>query len=95
MSIQPAPDDPRFSRTGMTGPFGKLTEDLGTKLDEKTYNQFLRRAASLEVTPSELMRELVYLYEHGITFSELCAKHRRELMQREGGFEALIGGLHG
>jgi len=73
-----------FSRTGNTGPLGKLDRERKTHLDEETDNKLLQLAARMDMTPGELLREWTCLMVHGLTFTEMLAKHRREQMQREG-----------
>lgn len=73
-----------FSRTVETGPLGKLDQERKTHLDEATNNKFLQISARLDMTPSQLQREVLYLVVHGVTFTEFCAKHRSDAMAREG-----------
>ena len=76
--------DTAFSRTGITSPLGKFDEELKCHIDESTANKFRKRAADLEQTPSELLRDLVYLETHGEILIEMCAKHHRALRNQQG-----------
>lgn len=73
-----------FSRTGTSCPLGKLDERVVLYLDEDTFTKLLRKAHRLGTTPSEFVRDLVFLDIRGSTLLELVAKHRRDAMQAEG-----------
>lgn len=73
-----------FARGGITSPLGKFDEELKTHVDDTTANAFRKRASELEQTPSELLRDLIYLQVHGEILVEMCAKHRRALLQQQG-----------
>lgn len=93
MSSDPAArpdDDVVFSRSAITSPWGKLTEDVKTHVDENTANLFMRKAARCDMLPGVLLREILYAYVHGHTYSELVAQHRRQQIEAEGP----IGGLN-
>lgn len=80
-----------LARGGITSPLGKFDEELKTHVDDTTANAFRKRAnafrkraSELEQTPSELLRDLIYLQVHGEILVEMCAKHRRALLQQQG-----------
>ena len=77
-------DEAVASRGSMTRPFGKVESPLKTLVDEDTHTAFLRKAADLEQVPSELLRNIVYLYIHGDILPVLVAKHQRNLMVSQG-----------
>lgn len=77
-------DEATASRGTSTSPLGKVESPLKTLVDEETHTAFLRKAANLEQIPGELLRNLVYLFVHGETISELVAKHQRNLMAQQG-----------
>jgi hypothetical protein len=78
-----------FSRTGTTCPFGKFEHCVKVYLTEDDYNQFLRVAAELEQVPGELGRDVVSKFLHGQTILERVAKHRANLLDRQGLNQAL------
>ncbi|APW38474.1 hypothetical protein RD110_15745 [Rhodoferax koreense] len=73
-----------FARGGITSPFGKLTQPLKTHVDENTETEFMRRATAIDQVPGERLRDLVYLDVHGMTYLEMVAKHRRDLLDQQG-----------
>ena len=67
----------------------KLTESLKTLLDEDTALRFQRRACAAGCTPAELLRDMVFVLEYGMTFGEHVAESRRIALSREGSIAAL------
>ena len=62
----------------------KLTESLKTLLDEDTALRFQRRACQAGCSAAELLRDMVFVLEHGMTFGEHVAESRRRALSREG-----------
>lgn len=62
----------------------KLIQNVKVYLDDDTIEMFRRRASRAGCSPSELARDLIYLQEHGVTYGEFVAKHRRDLLCNEG-----------
>ena len=67
----------------------KLTESLKTLLDEDTALRFQRRACAAGCTAAELLRDMVFHLEYGVTFGEHVAQSRRHALSREGSIAAL------
>lgn len=56
----------KFSRTGVTSPFGKLTVPVGPyKLPEETVALIDEQASRLGITRNEFLRDLAILRAHG------------------------------
>lgn len=75
----------------------KLTESLKTLLDEETALRFQRRACAAGCTAAELLRDMVFVLEHGMTFGEHVAESRRRALRCEGSSATLPqadGGPH-
>ena len=70
--------------TGLTGPYGKYLHEVKTLLDEHTYNEWLRYCASKDIKSSELMRDILYMFLHQHTPSEIVAKDRRAIVDERG-----------
>ena len=62
----------------------KCTEELKTKVPDDLAARWRARARKAGCSPSELLRDLVCMTEHGMTFGELETKYRREAL----GFQA-------
>lgn len=67
----------------------KLTESLKTLLDEDTALRFQRRACAAGCTAAELLRDMVFHLEYGMTFGEHVAESRRRALSREGSTSTL------
>lgn len=67
----------------------KLTESLKTLLDEDTALRFQRRACAAGCTAAELLRDMVFHLEYGMTFGEHVAESRRRALSREGSIPTL------
>lgn len=80
---QPQPSQGSFAR-GVTGPFGKFTEELKTHVDEHTLLLFLRWCAECDVKPGERLRDLVYLAVHGDDVHGIAAKTTRQQFENKG-----------
>ncbi|MGE4243681.1 hypothetical protein [Ramlibacter sp.] len=72
-----------FAR-GMGCPLGSFTKEVKTYIDETTFDLWLKRCHKANCTSSELLRDCLYILEHGKTPSELSADDRRALLQSEG-----------
>lgn len=57
-----------------------LTHEIKTRVDEETGALLRRRASATGCQVSELVRDAIYLIEHGMTFGEYVAKHRRQAL---------------
>lgn len=66
----------------------KCTEELKTKVPDDLAARWHARARKAGCSPSELLRDLVCMTEHGMTFDELKTKYRREAL----GFQAQAQG---
>jgi hypothetical protein len=62
----------------------KCTEEIKTKVPDDLATRWRARARLAGCSPSELLRDLICLQEHGMTFGELETKYRREAL----GFQA-------
>ena len=67
----------------------KLTESLKTLLDEDTALRFQRRACEAGCTAAELLRDMVFHLEYGVTFGEHVAQSRPHALSREGSIAGL------
>ena len=67
----------------------KLTETLKTLLDEDTHSRFQRRACMAGCSAGELLRDMVFVLEHGMTFGEHVAESRRRALSSEGSLAGL------
>ncbi|MEO8021101.1 hypothetical protein [Polaromonas sp.] len=65
-------DDVMFSRTGVVGPFGTLTEDAKTKIDFDTMADFRRLCNDAGTDVSGAIRDWVYLKTRGKTYTAFC-----------------------
>ena len=66
----------------------KLSFVLKTVVDEECDEAFRRRAARAGCNTAELLRDIVYELEFGMTHGEYIAKSRREAISRRGRIEA-------
>lgn len=85
-------DDALLSRTGVQSPIGSLIEELKTKVDPDTAEQFRRVCRAHGTNPAEALRNYVCKIVHGRSFDELAREQeqrRRLAMHTEG----LDGGL--
>lgn len=74
-----------FSRSGNSGPFGKLTAEAKTKLDENTHELAERKARDLGYpTLSEWLRDLIMMDVHGIEFVRSIYTARVDRMAGKG-----------
>ena len=58
----------------------KCTEEIKTKVPDDLALRWRARARKAGCSPSELLRDLICITEHGITFGELETKYRREAL---------------
>jgi hypothetical protein len=57
-----------------------LTYEIKTRVDEATGASLRHRATASGCQVSELVRDAVYLIEHGVTYGEYVAQHRRKAL---------------
>lgn len=62
----------------------KPTEECKTHLPFDMKAEFVRAAHEIGCDPSELQRDLICKFIHGVTFVELVAKHRAEAIECRG-----------
>ena len=58
----------------------KCTEEIKTKVPDDLAMRWRARARKAGCSPSELLRDLICMTEHGMTFGELETKYRREAL---------------
>ena len=61
----------------------KCTEKMGTNVPQEFADEFNRRAHQAGCTPSELLRDLICLNLHGITWGEHINQDRRAALRVE------------
>lgn len=66
MTDENTTDDPLASRSGVSNPFGKCTEELKTLIPFEIKEGFARLAHEHGVSPSEYLREIVMVTVIGI-----------------------------
>ncbi|MCF8156660.1 MAG: hypothetical protein K9K35_11695 [Rhodoferax sp.] len=67
----------------------KCTEEIKTKVPDDLALRWRARARRAGCSPSELLRDLICITEHGMTFGELETKYRRDAL----GFQAPDKGI--
>lgn len=93
----PTPDAPAselLARTGVLSPLGTLTQELKTKVDTETEEEFRRLCAKAGTDVSGALRNYVCKVVHGKTFDQLvaeAAQRKRLLLEVEGPIGALNG----
>jgi hypothetical protein len=55
----------------------KCTDEIKTKVPSDIADRWRARARKAGCSPSELLRDLICMTEHGLTFGELETKDRR------------------
>ena len=70
----------------------KCTEPLSTKVPEELASAFRRRARAAGCTPADLLRDLICVVEHGVTFGELEVNHRRQALNLQALQQTPVGG---
>ena len=92
---QPADAMPELhSRTGVISPIGTLTEELKTKVDAETVQEFRRLCAKAGTDVSGALRNYVCKVVHGKTFDQLvyeASQRKRLMLELEGPNGVLIG----
>jgi len=63
---------------------GKLTEEAKTTLPEAMHNHLADIARQARCTPSDLMRDAIYLAVTGQTYLDHVANDRRSVMKSQG-----------
>ena len=69
----------------------KCTDEIKTKVPSDMADRWRARARRAGCSPSELLRDLICMTEHGMTFGELETKYRRDAL----GMQALTQGALG
>lgn len=69
----------------------KCTDEIKTKVPSDMADRWRARARRAGCSPSELLRDLICMTEHGMTFGELETKYRRDAL----GMQALTQGMRG
>lgn len=83
-----------LSRSGVISPIGTLSEELKTKVDAETEQEFRRLCAKAGTDVSGALRNYVCKVVHGKTFDQLvheAAQRKRLMLELEGPNEGLIG----
>ncbi|GEQ76475.1 hypothetical protein CTTA_3480 [Comamonas testosteroni] len=69
--LPPDTDDmPMFAR-GIAGPFGKLTCDAKTWIDETTHELWLQHCAQRGQDTASVLRDCIYALVHGKTYRQM------------------------
>jgi hypothetical protein len=79
--------DAQLSRPTQIGPFGTMTAELKTAIDQDTLEAFDKKARAAGVTRSDVLRNLAYIFVHGKSFDVLMAEaadRRMRLLLGEG-----------
>lgn len=87
-------EQPLLSRTGISSPFGALTEDVKTKVDPETAEMLRQVCAGGGTNVSEQLREYVYWLARGKKFSQFVheeSQRRRLNWLPEGPNQGLLG----
>lgn len=83
-----------LSRTGIVSPIGTLTQELKTKVDAETEQEFRRLCANAGTDVAGALRNYVCKVVHGKTFDQLvheAAQRRRLMLDAEGPIGDLMG----
>lgn len=83
-----------LSRQGVISPIGTLTQELKTKVDAETEQEFRRLCANAGTDVSGALRNYVCKVVHGKTFDQLVheqAQRKRLMLEVEGPNGGLIG----
>ena len=70
----------------------KCTEPLSTKVPEDLAVAFRKRARAAGCTPADLLRDLICVVEHGLTFGELEVNDRRRALNLQALEKQPLGG---
>ena len=62
----------------------KCTDEIKTKVPSEMADRWRARARRAGCSPSELLRDLICMTEHGMTFGELETKDRRHALGLQG-----------
>lgn len=58
----------------------KCTDEIKTKVPSELADRWRARARRAGCSPSELLRDMICLTEHGMTFGELETNNRRQAL---------------
>lgn len=94
MSTLQDDDDAAFARP-IIGPLGKLTEDLKTKVDERTLEVFQHQCSLSGTSPAGLLRDFVYLTCYGKTYRAMAAEKLMHDQERTDALRVLTGQIEG
>ncbi|MNV67949.1 hypothetical protein D3C71_1607740 [compost metagenome] len=94
MTILQDHDDAAFARP-IIGALGKLTEDLKTKVDERTAELFRHQCSMSSTDTSGLIRDFVYLSVYGKTYRAMAAEKLIHDQERTDALRALTGQIQG
>lgn len=94
MSILQDDDDAAFARP-IIGALGKLTEDLKTKVDERTLEVFQHQCSLSGTSPAGLLRDFVYLTCYGKTYRAMAAEKLMHDQERSEALRVLTGRIEG
>jgi hypothetical protein len=76
--------DVALSRPSMTSPMGKCTADVKVYLPPELKDRAILEAGKLGATPSELGRDMFFMWLEGMTYGEYVADSRRAALGVEG-----------
>jgi hypothetical protein len=72
----------------MTLHTGKLTEEAKTTVTESMHDRLAELARQAKCTPSDLLRDALYLVVTGASYLDHVANDRRQVLQSQGRNEA-------
>ncbi len=81
---------PQFAR-GISGPLGKLENDLKTKVDEHTHALFLQHCAMRRTDTANVLRDCVYALVHGKTYRQMVLEKISHEAQCADAIAKLVG----
>lgn len=83
-------DRPMYAR-GIAGPLGKLICAVKTKVDEVTFDLFLKHCAALRMDASSVLRDYIYLVVHRRTYRKMVMEKINHEAQCAEALVKLIG----
>jgi len=90
----PVEERPMYAR-GIGGPLGKLVCVVKTKIDETTFDLFLKYCSKHETDIATLLRDSVYLMVHGRTCEQMVMDRLKHVSQRTEALAKHIGPFGG
>lgn len=85
---KPQDDTPLASRSGTSNPFGKCTEEVKARVPYEIKEGFQRIAHDLDITESQLLREMIEMRVLGF---DMVRKINEERLMRVAGMVADTG----